>query len=467
MLSRPDLLSITLANREEFEMLVTDAGAHTNIDKSAASILRAADFAVRTGTGAYRSQYLEFLLLNMADQLAEKKILSRRGVLHIMTQAYEHGGHTRVVERWINHDSHHCRHSVFLTGQGELPIPQKIPTLAKASGGQVFRPPHYASIISTALTLQKVAQEYDFVVLHTHMQDPTATLAVGAKNFAASVIYYNHADHKFSLGMGAASVVAELRSWGKNISSLKRGITESVVLGIPLQKDIPGHYRKNFSTREKLNIPSASKVLFSASSPHKLIPFQEFNFFHAVVQILLQKSTVHLLLVGVDKYLLQKNISNIEGGEAVSARIHTIHTVSEGDFIDYLMTADLVIDSFPENGGTMLMDSVSRGLPVVSLMTPVGQMDYLLNTREYTPNVQAFIQQALYLLDDEQLSRHVWQEQHARLMDESAPANFSKRLHSLYAQAISSEPIGLGGQIQDVGLADIDLLHTARSLGGC
>ncbi|NHO16515.1 glycosyltransferase [Acetobacter peroxydans] len=462
MPSRSDLFARTLANREEFERLVTDAGTHRNLNKSAASVLRAADFAVSTGTGVYRSQYLERLLLNMADQLARKKTSTRRGVLHVMTQAYQSGGHTRVVERWINHDSHHCRHSVFLTGQGKLPIPQKIPTLTRASGGQVFRPSRYTSLVSKALTLQKVAQEYDFVVLHTHMQDPIATLALGAQNFAASVIYYNHADHRFSLGMGAASVVAETRSWGKNISSLKRGITESVVLGIPLQKDMAGHYRKNFSTRAKLNISAASKVIFSAASEHKFIPFQEFNFLHAAVKILLQQPTAHLLLVGVGKDFIQRNLMDIDGGEAVCARIHTASAVGEELFINYLMTADLVIDSFPENGSTTLMDCVSCGLPVVSLMAPTGQMDYLVNTREYTPDIEAFIRQVLCLLDNEQWSRRVWQEQHERLMNDSSPVNFSKRLHSLYAQAMSSKPIGLGNRIQAVGLGDIDLLHTAR-----
>jgi hypothetical protein len=463
MPSRSDLFSRTLANREEFERLATDAGTHNSLNRSAASILRAADFAVSTGTGVYRSQYLELLLLNMADQLARKKTSPRRGVLHVMTQAYQSGGHTRVVERWISHDSHHCRHSVFLTGQGKLPIPQKIPALTLASGGQVFRSSRYASLVSRALTLQKVAQEYDFVVLHTHMQDPVATLAVGAQNFAASVIYYNHADHRFSLGMGAASVVAETRSWGENISSLKRGITDSVVLGIPLQKDMAGHYRKNFSTRAKLNIPAASKVIFSAASEHKFVPFQEFNFLQAAVKILLQQPTAHLLLVGVGKEFLQRNLTNIDGGETVGSRMHTASAVGEELFIDYLMTADLVIDSFPENGSTTLMDCVSHGLPVVSLMAPTGQMDYLVNTREYAPDVETLIRQVLCLLDNEQLSRHVWQEQHARLMNDSSPANFSKRLRSLYARAVSSKPIGLGDRIQAVGLGDIDLLHTARS----
>lgn len=443
--------------------MVTDAGVYSSLNKSAVSIRRAADFAVSTGTGVYRSQYLELLLLNMADRLARKKTPKRRGVLHVMTQAYKSGGHTRVVERWIEHDSHNCRHSVFLTGQGKLSTPQKLLTLTHASGGQLFRSFHFMSIVSKAQTLQKMAQEYDFVVLHTHMQDPVATLAVGAKNFSASVIYYNHADHRFSLGMSAASVVAETRSWGKNVSVLKRGITESVVLGIPLQYDMTEHYTKNFSTRAKLNIPVTGKVIFSAASEHKFIPFQEFNFLDTVVKILLQKPDAYLLLVGVGKNFLQNNLKNIDGGEAVSARIQVVSVVEEKLFIDYLMTADLVLDSFPENGSTMLMDCVAHGLPVVSLMAPTGQMDYLLNTKEYTLTIEAFIRQSLYLLDNEQLSRHVWQEQHARLIDDSAPVNFSKRLHRLYAQAVGSEPIGLGVQIHDVGLADIDLLHTARS----
>lgn len=71
------------------------------------------------------------------------------------------------------------------------------------------------------------------VVLHIHPHDPVAPLAFGVAG-ASPVIFLNHADHAFTIGMSATDLIADLREAGQKLGRERRNVTQSCLLPIPL-----------------------------------------------------------------------------------------------------------------------------------------------------------------------------------------------------------------------------------------
>ena len=91
------------------------------------------------------------------------------------------------------------------------------------------------------------------------------------QTFKRPVIFYNHADHFFWVGVSITDRIAELREFGKNISENSRDIHDGFILSVPVDsKDI--QQKDKSEMRKKLNLPVDKKIIFTGGSDFKYKP---------------------------------------------------------------------------------------------------------------------------------------------------------------------------------------------------
>ncbi|RBW54978.1 hypothetical protein [Ruegeria sp. A3M17] len=466
MHSRRELLSRTIANAQRFERICFELAAIKAPSKKMKAIEVAAHFANGTGAGVYRSRELEAALSELAKMIAspiDPGKTDRSGVLHVMSTAFPWGGHTRVVERWIDLDGEKRSQSVVLTEQGTQPVPKLLNDVVTNAGGAIHRLRDKKSIETRAEELKSIALGYAFIVLHIHMHDIVPSLAFGLPSFPVPVIFYNHADHRFSVGMEVAHAVAETRSWGRALTGARRGIPNSKRLGIPLSIKETGSSTDQGFSRDQLSIPKEAKIAIASASQYKFQPFLDLNFFETVKKLLRRNNRIWVLLVGVSETFCRQQLIAAGCDAYDLQRVIPIRACDEAQFKSYLKAADVALDTLPENGCTAAMDYISNGLPVVSRKTFIGQMDYLIDQPEYVRTDDEFIDQVLGLMDANNDHKITAARQFENLNNDCRSEVFLGRLDDLYTSATVKNPVGLADGNLFHGFSDLDLFHTHRT----
>jgi hypothetical protein len=136
-------------------------------------------------------------------------------------------------------------------------------------------------------------------------------------------------------------------------------------------------------TKEQMNLPADACVLLSGGRPVK---FQDEDFWRAIARVLAQHPTTYYLVSGVQS----DEIPFLDPllPEEVKRRVRFLGW--RDDFVSILSAADIVIDTYPNGGGQVLVQAMSLGLPIVA-----HQNDYLklFDQTNWSP-VEDFIKDA-------------------------------------------------------------------------
>ena len=124
----------------------------------------------KRGLGIYSCPDLERPFLELAKTLpvSLKTDYTPNSYLHVMTQAYLVGGHTRVVERWIDTSPVTEKHSVVLLNQEKETYPAKLVDICNTHNGELYLF-YDANLIDRAKRLRDLASQYQYVILHIHI----------------------------------------------------------------------------------------------------------------------------------------------------------------------------------------------------------------------------------------------------------------------------------------------------------
>lgn len=291
-------------------------------------------------------------------------------VIHVMTECYETGGHSKVVERWISLDSSRS-HSIFFTN-GASYIPLGLAEVVARSGGKIITA-QCPGDIDLARSLRKIASSFEYVILHVNPDDIVPHLAFGTEKFVRPVILFNHADHLFGLSYSLADSIAESRSWGKEISKNFRGILNSYIIGLPpldyeFVNDTINQTRRD-GTRLYLGFPKFALLI---GSVHK---------FRAVDNLLLESlnkcfeeiENFHLVIIGISR---NDFIFEFPFLIKFMARINFVGHCSEYEFLQLLCRCSFFINSYPMGGDTSLLTALQFGCPTLSLPCITGLPDF-------------------------------------------------------------------------------------------
>ena len=323
----------------------------------------AAQFAWLNHPGQHASRALEDLCARIGRQRCAEPGSARaatqvKKVLHVVTQCYDIGGHTRAIRRWIELDQGR-RHSLAVTSPaGGRLINAALLKSVLASGGQVHEIANESNrILDKATRLRTLAFDADLVILHVHPSDVCPAIAFAAPAGLPPITIQNHADHVFWIGANVLNSVINFRSAGRDLATDRRGIPLVHQSVVPLPLDAERRVVDRTEAKAALGLPRDSFILLTVASAYKFANVSTaLDFFATQSKFLARHPRAVHIVVGADQTSLPAS---------ASPRLKVV--AATPDIAMYYDAADLYVDSFPFASVTSLLEAGQRGTPLVGL----------------------------------------------------------------------------------------------------
>lgn len=325
----------------------------------------AAGFATTNPVGVLRSPELEQVVDAVAETLPAQTSgapglapAAGRRVLHVLSEAAPIGGLTRLVERWIQHDTASAS-SLVLTRQGE--VSARLLSAVEASGGSVIAWPDSIDAVDRAATLRSLGHEVDLVVCHLQSDDAIACAAFGRGYRGAPVAFANHGDHIFWMAPSRAQLIVSNREIAQDLSIRVRGYAASSNQVLPLVvPDRHGGVPRE-QVRRSLGVAEDRPLAISVA---RAVKFQDTDLsprFTDLVTAVLE-AVPELVFCAVGPHASDDPWTDLyrRFGDRVIA------TGPVQDPQPHFDAADLYLDTFPFSSTTSLLEASASGVAVVS-----------------------------------------------------------------------------------------------------
>lgn len=371
---------------------------------------KAAMFAVENHPGFYTSNELENILIECANNIPvsnreieiPKSKFVKRKVLHVLSEGYAVGGHTKLIENWIEKDKE-SEHSLVATWQIRT-VPTWLLDKVKASGGWTYSLELINNFIDRAATLRKLANEWaDVVVLHIHMFDTIPVMAFGVEG-GPPVLFVNHADHLFSIGSSVSDIMLYGRNSGKNLTVKRRNVKRNEFLPLPLKESNTIHNDRRVLIREKAGISEDTIVLLTIASEYKFKSFGKIDYIDILKKILLSNKNVVAVVIGPEK-----KEKWAQAFEETEGRLMTLGVKKKIEV--YYDIADIYLDSFIFTSPTSVLDAAIRGIPIVTLKNDYNETlsfdDYGYNENDQFKTIDRYINYIEYLIKNKNYRKKV------------------------------------------------------------
>lgn len=267
-----------------------------------------------------------------------------KNILHIATQIYDIGGHTRVINNWIEKENK--RNSFFILTNQQQNLKTKILTkIQDKTKCTNILDPKLNHIEKCNLILNFIIEhKIDTVVLHTHPYDVIPLLICSIPNFPYTILF-NHSDHTFVLGTLSSDLYLDITKEGQKYTHKYRMVRNSKVINLPT----------NISPRIKETQYDKKITLISMASSWKFKPFENFNFFSTYIPFLNKHKNITLKIIGIDPKDF-KQFTKLKKPE----NLEILGIVPEPENI--ISQADYFIEMFPSGSYLSTLDSCSYGL---------------------------------------------------------------------------------------------------------
>jgi len=190
-----------------------------------------------------------------------------------MSAAFETGGLTPAVARWIETCAQHApseSHSILISMQDQEPVPACLRSAARATDGEVTELRSGLSWLQAAAEMRAKSLEFDAIILHIYPNDPLPNLAFFDQ--PRPVLFFRHSGHAFNLGLDVARVWAEIHPVGLEWSAqFCAKDTRLVMLPLPLIDEGLALCDKA-DARRKLGLPMDALIVLIIGWPYKFTP---------------------------------------------------------------------------------------------------------------------------------------------------------------------------------------------------
>jgi hypothetical protein len=423
----------------------TAAGDH---EAASVHVQATADYAWSNHPGTFASRTLETEVLAMGRALPRATDTLRREtgelpahVLHVLTQAYAAGGHTRLTWRWMEIDAGR-RHSVALSGQGRVPVPAPLLRAAGANGGAVHRlDVGHRPLLARASELRALAGAVDLVVIHGHPYDVVPSLAFADRSGLPPVVVVNHADHVFWLGASLGDLVVHFREGSIPLSRARRGISDDRIAVLPVPLTAPAHRPSRSEARRRLGIDRDALVLLTVGSGYKFRLGDDYPLLEALRPVLSRFPQAVLLAVGPKADPQWEAHDRRSGG-----RMRALGPRSDIEL--FHSAADICLDSYPVSSLTGMLEAGLAAVPAVRLRCFVGTASLLEpddpglgSLLAHPANVEELNEELARLLGDHRERLDQGRRTREAIAEFHLADGWQRRLDDLYQRA-AGEPSG-------------------------
>lgn len=272
--------------------------------------------------------------------------------LHVASELYLTGGHSRVLAKWVQRDSG-SSHDIVVTRQSG-PMPEYLTAIADDRGAKITLLNPSDSIRRRAHILRSISSVYDRVILHHHPDDAVPILAYAVPT-GCPVAMFNHAHFSYSLGSGVADVIINTMPYFRELTERYRFPQACALLEGPLGLD-QLHWQdvNKRQAKERLGLPRDGLVAMTIGAEAYFTPSESINFFETLGKLLESKASLHVLVIGVaaDSVLVPSGIRN-------ERRVTLVGPVA--DPRPYYEASDICLESFPMPSLGALTEAVAYG----------------------------------------------------------------------------------------------------------
>lgn len=332
-------------------------------------------------TGIYRDKDIENIILDISDKIfkgnkAKDSYLKniREETLHIITETYTMGGHTRLLYNWLKFDIER-KNDILIVKPENSKIPNWLDEILKLRNGNLILI-NKNTIIEKATKIREICKNYNEIVLHIHPDDIATVLALSSfKN--KRIFFMNHSDHSYSLGYNLASCVLELTKDGKKMGEKKRDIKNSAVLPIPISIEKKMKNEDTWDIRKKFDIPLENKIIVSMAASYKYKKMEGYDFYDFLEKLIAKNNKITILMIGPSLLELEWKKLKLKLGN----NLLLLGILKKEDVQNILEQSDIYVDSFPVNSYMCLLEAIRIGKEAYSLKTPVFDLDSLKETK--------------------------------------------------------------------------------------
>jgi glycosyltransferase involved in cell wall biosynthesis len=425
----------------------------------------AANFAWSAPIGQLSDPQLEDLVVRAVrgESAAPTVEVDRENgrVLHVLTEAYAVGGHTRFARRWMERDSRQA--DLALTNQTGT-VPADLLEAVTAAGGSVHDlRTSGPGLLDRARALNRIMDRADIAVLHTHPYDTVAFAAANLPGVRPPIVLENHADHTYWLGLAAADVISDHRRYGQRICAQLRGVATDRLRSLPLPVDPVPPTANRSELRARLRVHDKTIVGLCVATASKMQPIFGTGFADIVELLLQAVPELVLIIVGPPSEGRWQQLESLFPG-----RLSAVGLVSDASPL--YAAADIYLDSYPISGGTSLLEAAAAGLPVLSLQetskySPVwaAEAPGLADANNRTSTIEDYIARVRQLARSRSLRMQRGLATQRSVLAKHSGAGWVDDLEGVYAQAREGRPASL--EELAAGLADPQLHRDLLQFG--
>jgi hypothetical protein len=267
-------------------------------------------------------------------------------VLHVATLVPEVGGHARVIQNWVTQDVKNEHHLIITKQQEKNLILNDIINHVNS----FTNVPKNLKLDQKACFLTKLINNIkpNIIIIHTHPYDALSAF-VFSKYENIPVVFFNHADHVFSLGRSLCHFICSFRQIA-NVTLKKSGYNVLKTL-LPL----PAVTRDFQQKKEKF---TKDKYLISMASSYKFRMNKDIDFFKTWDKILKRNRDYRLLIIGVSENEINDLTDSI-----LNPNISLLGRIPNPQSI--IKNADYFIEPFPIGTGLGTVEAILLGTPPI------------------------------------------------------------------------------------------------------
>lgn len=345
--------------RDALQSIAEAAFTETSIRKALLIAQQYGSMCWAVNIGIYDNPALERDLIAKATEEISVDLVdgkSKKDTLHIISEPYLTGGHTRLMEKLAS--MHECRPDLLITRDTSSDVIDAI--------SKFFYQVHHVDrfdVVDQIQQMVSVIASYKRVILHIHPDDIFAVIACGlVREHGETLVYFvNHADHGFSFGSSVADVYFELSSYGRRLDGHKSISGDKSFLGIPISLS------KSEIISSKQNASTEKIVFLSAGSDIKFKPRKGGDIRPLITGLLNAYKDSIFVVIGPN---LLTNVWWWKVKLRSWKRLKILRHMPFEQYLEVACRADYYVDSHPFPGGTAFAEQLLSGQKCIGLESP-------------------------------------------------------------------------------------------------